>query len=84
MIQQVYSALPKILIYTHTTIDYCERSKGQDELDNWFLGFAKTHYQQFARFEYMYEDTALITDVALLQKKPTHLFWISIYEMEKK
>lgn len=83
MIHQVEKAVPKLLIYTHTTLDYFEKSKGQKDLDDWFLGFAKSHYNPIARFEYLYDDTLLITDPKRMLKMPTHLFWISMYERRK-
>ncbi|MGD0589225.1 MAG: glycosyltransferase family 39 protein [Bacteroidota bacterium] len=83
MIRQVESAAPKLLVYTHTILDYFEKSKGQKELDEWFFGFAKSHYNPIARFEYIHDDTLLITDPTLMLNMPTHLFWISIYERRK-
>ena len=80
MIHQVESVTPKLLVYTHTTLEYCEGSQGQEELDKWFFNFTKLHYSPIARFEYLYNDTLLITDSTQMVKKPTHLFWISIYE----
>jgi hypothetical protein len=63
-------------------LDYYENSKGQKELDKWFFGFTKSHYNPIARFEYLSDDTLLITDPTLMLKKPTHVFWISIYERQ--
>ncbi len=83
MIHQVESTAPKLLIYTHTTFNYFEKSKGQAELDKWFLGFAKAQYRPIGRFEYIYDDTLFITDPILLMNSPKQLFWISIYERQE-
>ena len=83
MMRQVDSAAPKLLVYTHTTLNYFEKSKGQKELDEWFFRYAKMHYTPIARFEYLYDDTLLLTDPARMLKMPTHLFWISLYERRK-
>jgi hypothetical protein len=80
MFRQVETAVPKLLIYTHTMIDYYDKSQGQKELNKWFLDYTKLHYTPIARFEYYCDDTLLITDSTLVQKMPTHFFWISIYE----
>jgi hypothetical protein len=81
MIHQVESTAPKLLIFTHITPEWYEKSKSWKELDKWFFSFAKLHYLPFARFEYNnIKDTLLITDTNSLLKKPTHIFWITIYE----
>ena len=83
MIHQVESAAPKLLIFTHITPEWYQKSKGRVELNKWFFNFANSHYTPIARFEYFHTDTSLVTDPALLLKEPTHLFWISIYERQK-
>jgi hypothetical protein len=84
MMHQVESASPKLLIYTNIQPEWYEKPKSLEELDNWFFNFAKLHYTPISRFEYYNnKDTLLITDPALLLKKPTHLFWITIYEKNK-
>jgi hypothetical protein len=83
MIRQVESTAPKLLIFTHVIPEWYKKSKGEEELNRWFFSFAKSHYTPIARFEYVYNDTLLVTDPALLLKEPTHLFWISIYEIRK-
>jgi 4-amino-4-deoxy-L-arabinose transferase-like glycosyltransferase len=81
MIHQVESTAPKLLIFTHITPEWYEKSKSWKELDKWFFSFAKLYYVPFARFEYNnIKDTLLITDTNNLLKKPTHIFWITIYE----
>lgn len=81
MIQQVESALPKILVFTNIQPEWYKKPKGWEELDKWFFSFAKLHYTPIARFEYnSIKDTLLITDTNSLLKKPTHVFWITIYE----
>jgi len=84
MIHQIESAAPKLLIYTHTVLDYFDRSKGQKELDKWFLDYSRLYYNPTARFEYFCDDTLLITDSTRIQKKPTHIFWIQIYERREE
>jgi hypothetical protein len=85
MIQQIESALPKLLVYTQVQPEWYKKSKGGEELDKWFFDFARSHYIPIARFEYFnIKDTLLITDPVLLQNKPTHLFWITIYEKRKE
>jgi hypothetical protein len=84
MIQQVESTAPKLLVYTHVLPEWYQKSKGEEELNKWFFSFTKLHYTPIARFEYVYlNDTLLVTDPTLLLKEPTHLFWITIYEIEK-
>jgi len=83
MFRQVESVAPKLLIYTHTQLDYYEKSQGQKEIDAWFNDFARSHYTPVARFEYFCDDTLLITDPIQMQQKPTHIFWISMYEKRK-
>jgi len=83
MMHQVESALPKILIFTNIQPGWYKKPKGWEELDNWFFSFAKLHYTLFARFEYFHNDTLLITDTSSLLNKPTHLFWITMYEIRK-
>jgi hypothetical protein len=84
MMHQVESVAPKLLIYTHTVLDYFKKSKGQKELDNWFLDYTRLYYNPTARFEYFCDDTLLITDPAKMQKEPTHIFWVQIYERREK
>jgi 4-amino-4-deoxy-L-arabinose transferase-like glycosyltransferase len=84
MIRQVESTSPKLLIYTNVQPEWYKKPKGWEELDKWFFSFTKLHYIPFTRFEYEnIKDTLLITDQALLLKKPTHLFWITMYEKNK-
>jgi hypothetical protein len=84
MIHQVESATPKLLIFTQVIPEWYSISNGEKEINKWFFNFAKLHYTQIARFEYSNsEDTVLITDPTLITRKPTHLFWISIYEIQK-
>ena len=81
MIQQIEAASPKLLIYTNIQPEWYKKPKGWEELDKWFFSYAKLHYTPIARFEYHnIQDTLLITDTINLLKKPTHLFWITIYE----
>jgi hypothetical protein len=85
MIHQIESAHPKLLIYTNMLPEWYKRPEKWEELDNWFFGFAKSHYIPILRFEYYsINDTSLITDPATLLKKPSHIYWISIYELQKK
>ncbi len=84
MMHQVESASPKLLIYTNIQPEWYKKPKSLEELDKWFFGFAKLYYTPVARFEYRnIKDTLLITDANSLLKKPTHLFWITIYEKNK-
>ena len=84
MIQQIEAASPKLLIYTNIQPEWYKKPKGWEELDKWFFSYAKLHYTPIARFEYHnIQDTLLITDTINLLKKPTHLFWITIYEKIK-
>ncbi|MCX6122462.1 MAG: glycosyltransferase family 39 protein [Ignavibacteriales bacterium] len=84
MIRQVESATPKLLIFPQVIPEWYTISNGEKEINRWFYNFAKLHYTQVARFEYSSsEDTILVTDPTLITKKPTHLFWISIYELQK-
>jgi hypothetical protein len=81
MMHQVESASPKLLIYTNIQPEWYKKPKNLEELDEWFFSFAKLHYVPIARFEYYnIKDTLLITDTNRLLKKPTHLFWITIYK----
>ncbi len=81
MMRQVESAFPKLLIYTNIEPEWYKKRKGSEELDKWFFRFAKSNYPIIARFEYNnIKDTLLITDTHSLLKKPTHVFWISIYK----
>jgi len=84
MIHQVESAAPKLIIYTRTVLDYSDKSKGQKELDKWFLDYTGLYYNPTARFEYFCDDTLLITDSAQIQKTPAHTFWIQIYERREE
>jgi len=84
MMHQVESASPKLLIYTNIQPEWYKKSKNMEELDEWFYSFAKSKYTIIARFEYNnIKDTLLITDTYSLFNKPTHLFWISMYEKNK-
>ena len=81
MMRQVESASPKVLVFTRVQSESGKRSNEWEALDDWFFNFANLQYTLTARFEYLnINDTTLITDPVLLKKKPTHLFWISIYE----
>jgi hypothetical protein len=85
MIHQIESALPKLLVYTQVQPEWYKKLKGGEELETWFFNFAGSRYNPIARFEYCnIIDTLLITDPILLQNKPTHLFWITIYEKRKE
>ena len=85
MIRQVESASPKLLVYTNIQPEWYQKPKGWEKLDTWFFSFAKLHYIPCTRFEYNnIKDTLLVTDPTLLLKKPTHVFWISIYEKQKE
>jgi hypothetical protein len=84
MIHQVESTAPKLIIFTHVTPEWYKRPKCWEELDKWFFSFAKLYYTPIARFEYNnLKNTLLITDANSLLRKPTHLFWITIYEIQK-
>jgi hypothetical protein len=84
MIRQVESATPKLLVFTHVIPEWYTKSNGEKEIDNWFFNFAKLQYTQIVRFEYSSsDDTTLITNPDCIPNKPTHLFWISIYERQK-
>ena len=81
MIQQIESSFPKLLVYSSIQPEWYKKPKGWEELDKWFFSFANLHYAPFARFEYNnIKDTLLITDTDRILKKPTHLFWITIYK----
>ena len=81
MIQQIESYFPKLLVYSNIQPEWYKKPKGWEELDKWFFSYAKLHYVSFARFEYNnIKDTLLVTDTDRLLKRPTHLFWITIYE----
>jgi hypothetical protein len=85
MIHQIESTAPKLLVYTHIQPEWYQKSKGEKEINKWFFNFAESHYIPIARFEYSNSnDTVLITDPTLIMTHPTHLFWISIYELQKK
>ena len=84
MMRQVESVSPKLLIYTNIQPEWYKKSKILEELDEWFFSYAKSNYKSVARFEYLnINDTLLITNPILLTKKPTHLFWITLYEKNK-
>ncbi|MGD0036164.1 MAG: glycosyltransferase family 39 protein [Bacteroidota bacterium] len=84
MIRQVETSFPKLLVYTNIQPEWYKKPKGWEELDKWFFSFANLHYIPFARFEYNnIKDTLLITDTNRLLRKPTHLFWITMYEKNK-
>jgi hypothetical protein len=85
MIKQVESAFPKVLVFNQVQSEMGKKSNEWETLNDWFFNFAKSYYTLTARFEYLnINDTLLITDPVLLTKKPTHLFWISIYEKRKE
>jgi hypothetical protein len=84
MMHQVESVSPKLLIYTNIQPEWYKKSKILEELDEWFFDYAKSNYTIIARFEYFnIYDTLLITNPILLTKKPTHIFWITLYEKNK-
>jgi 4-amino-4-deoxy-L-arabinose transferase-like glycosyltransferase len=84
MMGQVESALPKLLIYTNIQPEWYKKPNNWKELEKWFFSYVKLHYTPIARFEYYnIRDTLLITDTNGLLKKPTHVFWISMYEKNK-
>ncbi len=84
MMHQVESASPKLLIYTSIQPEWYKKPKNLEELDEWFMSYAKSNYTLIARFEYdNIIDTALVTDNESLLMKPTHLFWITVYEKKK-
>lgn len=81
MVHQVEAASPKLLVYTNIQPEWYKKPKGWEELDKWFFSFAKLHYVPCARFEYNnIKDTLLITDTNSILKKPTHVFWITMYK----
>lgn len=81
MMQQVESKAPKLLVYTRLQPEWYKKSRGMEELDSWFFQYAKSHYTPVARFEYFnIWDTLFVSDPVRLESKPTHLFWISLYE----
>jgi hypothetical protein len=84
MMHQVESVTPKLLIYTNIQPEWYKKPKCMEELDEWFMNYSKLYYTMVARFEYNnIADTLLITDTKNLSMKPTHLFWITIYETKK-
>jgi 4-amino-4-deoxy-L-arabinose transferase-like glycosyltransferase len=84
MMHQVEAVSPKLLIYTNIQPEWYKKSKILEDLDKWFFGYAESKYTVIARFEYdNIKDTLLITDTNSLLKKPTHIFWITLYEMNK-
>jgi hypothetical protein len=81
MIHQVESAMPKLLVFTQVKPEWYKKTTGEMELTAWFSHFTKVQYISTARFEYSSsDDTVLITNPTLLVNKPTHIFWISMYE----
>jgi len=85
MIHEVESYRPRLLVYTNLQPESYKKPVGWEKLDSWFFNFTKSHYTLTVRFEYLnIRDTLLVTDPILLAKKPTHPFWISMYEQRKE
>jgi 4-amino-4-deoxy-L-arabinose transferase-like glycosyltransferase len=85
MSKQIETSLPAMLVYTNIQPDENQKKPPNWEaLDVWFFHVAEVHYTLTARFEYQnINDTLFVSDPGQLQKRPTHMFWISIYEKKR-
>lgn len=84
MIRQVEGASPRFLVYPQILPTWYKKHEGMVAIDDWFVPFTAQQYELVARLEYGANvSPRLITDQDSLQRPPTTITWLSIFERKK-